>query len=202
MKKAAYVGAGHDIIPIIVMPHIAEFIYIDSRPQTEYGVLLPNRSEFYDKSFVPRLERVLQNNNFALTVRQPNYLEFTNSSQVLKYHINTTFPKINDDVKAQLAECEHLIVCGHDPDKSILKFMPNLKNIWCNTHTVYNMPEKEYSEKELNASTFRELRTQPNKYKYWLMKERKPYEYWDHNNIVPAIKDNYEVIEINSPMAA
>lgn len=187
MASAIYIGAGHDIVPICVMPEVREFIYIDSRPETAYGDLVPIRTQFYDTLFISRLEKALQNINFTLTRQLGNCLEYVNSTsnQVLKYYINTTFPKdCNEEMKSQLSKSEHLVLCGFDPDKSILELMPNLKYIWINTRTVYNMQDSDFEdEKHMDRSTIRVLRDLPDAYKYRLMKE----------------KDNYEICECTFP---
>ena len=200
MASVTYIGAGLDIIPIIVMHDVREFIYIDSRPHTQYGNWRPKDESisFYEKSFVPRLNKLMQNNNFTLKRSEEQYLEYTNhSNQTLKYYINTAFPNISDEVRADISKSEHLILCGFDPHKSILQYLPNLKYIWMNAHTVYNIPDGEYeSEDQKNNSTFRMLGRHPDPYQYRLIKEKTAYEYWNDKNIVPEIKDNYEIREI------
>ena len=37
MNKAVYIGAGTDLVPVIVIDDIKEFIYIDSQPFSEFG---------------------------------------------------------------------------------------------------------------------------------------------------------------------
>ncbi len=186
MASAIYIGAGHDIVPMCVIPEVRKFIYIDSRPETAYGALIPVKAQFYDTLFLSRLEKALQNINFTLTRQLGNCLEYVNpSNQVLKYYINTTFPKdYNEEMKSQLSKSEHLVLCGFDPDKSILELMPNLKYIWINTRTVYNMRDSDFEDKKhRNRSTIRVLRDSPDAYKYRLMKE----------------KDNYEICECTFP---
>ncbi len=198
MASLTYIGAGLDIIPIIVIPEVREFIYIDSRPTTQYGDWRPKDKtiSFYEKSFLPRLHKLMQNNNFTLTRSEEKYLEYTNpKSQTLKYYVNTAFPNVCDSVRADISKSEHLVLCGYNPHKSILQMMPHLKCIWINQHTVYNIPDSEYdSEEDKINSTFRVLRSNPGSYQYRLMKEKTAYEYWEDKNIVPQIKDNYEIV--------
>jgi hypothetical protein len=186
MASAIYIGAGHDVVPILLMPEVRKFIYIDSRPETAYGALIPVKAQFYDTLFLSRLEKALQSINFTLTRQLGNCLEYVNpSNQVLKYYINTTFPKdCNEEIISYLSKSENLVLCGYDPDKSILQLMPNLKYIWINTRTVYNMRDSDFeNEKYRNMSTIRQLRDLPDAYKYRLMKE----------------KDNYEICECTFP---
>jgi hypothetical protein len=200
MASLTYIGAGLDIIPIIVIPEVNEFIYIDSRPYTQYGHWRPKDTtiSFYEKSFLPRLNKLMQNNNFTLTKQEEKYLEYENpANQVLKYHINTAFPHVSDPVRNDISKSEHLVLCGYDPHKSILQLMPHLKYIWMNQHTVYSANDFD-SEEDKNNSTFRMLRSDPGSYQYRLMKEKTAYEYWEDMNIVPQIKENYDVCEMSS----
>jgi hypothetical protein len=184
MASATYIGAGLDINPILLMPEVREFIYVDSQPKTEYGSMRPHGNRFYRQSFLPRLEKQLQTNNFTPIHRTKNYLEYANpSNKILKYYINTAFPSdFNQEIAQQISKSQHLIICGYDPDKSILTLMPNLKYIWMNEHTVYDTPDRQYeSEEDMNNSTFRELRLQTGRYKYRLM------------------KDNHEICDVDGP---
>ena len=180
MASAIYIGAGHDIDPILLMPEVSKFIYIDSRPETAHGILTPVRPQFYDKLFISRLEKALQTINFTLTKQLGNCLEYVNptSNRILKYYINTKFPKdCNEEMQSQLSKSEHLVLCGFDPDKSILELMPNLKYIWINTITVYNMRDSDFeNEERKNKSTFRVLREKPGAYKYMLMKDNAAFK--------------------------
>jgi hypothetical protein len=204
MASLTYIGAGLDIIPIIVIPEVNEFIYIDSRPYTQYGHWRPKDTtiSFYEKSFLPRLNKLMQSNNFTLIKQEEKYLEYVNpSNQVLKYHINTAFPNVGDSIHADISKSEHLVLCGYDPHKSILQLMPRLKYIWMNQHTVYSASDNDFdSEEEKFNSTFRMLHSNPGSYQYRLMKEKTEYEYWEDKNIVPQIKENYDVCEISSLM--
>lgn len=191
MDKAVYVGAGCDIIPVILFPEIREFIFIDSQPKTEC-----RNGLCYDANFVPRLEKLFAANNFMTITKSANYVEFGGDSQTVKYYLNTQFPEgLNAEIKKQLGECTNLIVCGHDPHKVILDLMPRLKTIICNTHTCYS-PERDYSALEKEKSLC--LALHQSKYNYKLMKENMPYEYWNPACIVPAIKNNYTICDLGS----
>ncbi len=203
MDKVVYVGAGTDIIPIIVLPEIKEFIYIDSQPRSEYGMYLYDNADLYRDYFLPELKKILKNNNFIDSKITKNYLEYhNNNNQILKYYINTPFPeKVTDEIKKDIENCENLIFSGFCPDKIIFKLMPNLKNIYCNAHTCYNIPDEDYEDKEqMENSSFRELIKNESLYKYnfQLIKEKKHFEYWIADNIVPDIKNIYEFEKYDS----
>jgi hypothetical protein len=62
MIRAVYIGAGVDIIPVLLFPQIKEFIYIDSQPFSEFGTLTYQE---YDKLQNPEND-VLKNSNNTL----------------------------------------------------------------------------------------------------------------------------------------
>ena len=47
MQQAVYVGAGHDIIPVLVFRDIKKFIYIDSQPFSEHGTHVYTKDSKY-----------------------------------------------------------------------------------------------------------------------------------------------------------
>lgn len=199
MNKAIYIGAGVDIIPVIVLDNIAEFIYIDSRPRSECGMLYYETGELYRKHFINELEQIMLNNNFQVNTTtykmKDNFLEYNTYNKTLKYFINTPFPeKLTNEIKKEIAESENLIIAGFDPNKEILKLMPNLKNIYCDIHTVYGYTYDENKD----ISLFYELNKENNKYNYFLIKETKYIEYWISNNIVPKIKNIFEIVQYDT----
>jgi hypothetical protein len=202
MNKLVYIGSNTDIIPIILLHDIKEFIYIDSSPQSEYGMYLYESGELYRHHFLPDLDKVLTNNNFKLVQKKTNYLEYNNNiGQTLKYHINTPFPeKMNNDILKEIDNSQNLYISGFDPNKIILNYMPYLKNIYCSTHTVYDCPIKEYESDFAKAnSLFHELVSNKKKYdfNYFLIKEKIKFEYWIIDNITPDIKNIYEINKCN-----
>ncbi len=197
MNKAVYIGAGLDIIPVLVLNKINTFIYIDSQPISEFGMFYWNDKKMYRKHFLPKLEKLMKNNNFTKTIQKNNYIEYTNKIQTIKYFINTPFPeKITDEIEKEIRECNTLIIAGYNPNNKIIEIMPNLKNIIGNCHTCYNHNDYE-DENEKNNSTFNYLinKNNPNIcYNYLLLKEIKEIEYWNLDLIKPELSDNYKII--------
>lgn len=196
INKAVYIGAGTDIIPVIVLDNITEYIYIDSQPQSECGMLFYENYVLFRDYFIPNFQKIMANNNFTLTQNKNNYLEFKNTNgKIIKYFINTPFPeKLTDEIKKELTDSENLILSGFDPNKVVLELMPNLKNIYGVTHTVYDCPDNEFEDEEsMNNSVFRELVKNNQKYNYYLIKENKYFEYWINDNIKPTIKNIFEI---------
>ena len=198
MNKAVYIGAGLDIIPVIVLNKINTFIYIDSQPISEFGMFYWNDKKMYRTHFLPELEKLMKNNNFTKTIQKNNYIEYTNKIQIIKYFINTPFPeKITDEIEKEIRDCDTLIISGYNPNKKIIDLMPNLKNIIGNCHTCYNHNDYE-DENEKNNFTFNYLINNLNNpnicYNYLLLKEIKKYEYWNLDLIKPELSDNYNII--------
>lgn len=190
MSKAVYIGPNTDIIPVLLLKDIKEFIYIDSLPQSQYGIDFFESGESYSSTFLSDLDTILINNNFNFIKSTDNYLEYKNPTQTLKYFINTPFPeKINDNIKKEIYNCDSLIIAGFNPNKIILELMPNLKNIYCNMHTVYCHDNVEID------STFYEL-SNINKYNIFLLREKEKNEYL-HFDIKPEIINKFDIIKCN-----
>ena len=190
MATATYIGAGLDIDPILTLPEVREFIYVDSLPTSHFGMRLPEseRGCFYVSSFIPRLNTSLQNINFRLVRQGDNYLEYVGpSNQIMKYYINTIFPNICPEAATDISKSEHLVICGFDPDKSILTTMPNLKCIWCNSRTAYHRSDSDFEDDDARGrSTFRELRTGQNTYKYMHIQDGREIAYPGHRKPLAA----------------
>ena len=107
MNKSVYIGAGLDIIPIIVTD-IKEFIYIDSQPFSEYGTLIYNdktnmscnvekkdrvENSFSRKEFLQNLHKVMSQIHFKLIESNNTYLLFKNNEKSLKYYYSCAFPE-------------------------------------------------------------------------------------------------------------
>ena len=141
---------------------------------------------------------MLKNINFTRVDKKNNYLAYENNLQKLKYYINTPFPeKLEKELYAELLDSQNLILRGFDPHKEILSLMPNLKNIYGCSHTVYHCTEDEYESAEaINNSVFRELIVNKHlyHYNYFFIKQLVEYKYWLPENIKPEIKENYQII--------
>jgi len=210
MNQAVYIGAGLDLIPVLVCRDIKKFIYIDSQPFSEFGTDVYTKNnekitasletrEKYEKNnlfgrfnFRFRLDKLMKQNNFLLVSETKYCLLFKNDlNQVIKYHISCAFPEfLTDEIVDDIAQCNTLILCGYHPRKIILALIKEPKIIIGNCRTVYQDCDDEES------SIIEYLYNNPYIVeKYLLLKEIKEYEYWEDSNILPSIKDNYESIE-------
>lgn len=190
--KAVYIGAGVDLIPFIVYDSIKTFIYVDSQPISEFGMVGWCDSKMYRHSFLDSLDKVMSQNKLSfvndMMVNDINYLEYrTDDNRCIKYFVNTPFPeKVDMALHDEIASSDTLIICGYHPPSSIITMMPLLKNIICDNHTSYTYDVVNY------------LYNTTNDYNYYLMKEITSYEYWKDENIQPSIKGNYKIEEYST----
>jgi hypothetical protein len=143
MQQAIYIGAGHDIIPVLVLRDIKKFIYIDSQPFSEHGTgvytkeyrcesaTLKTRDKYENDNlfgrsdFIDRFKQLMKQNNFTLQYESKYCITYENDhQQIIKYHLSCSFPEfLTDEIRADINECNTIIMCGYFPDKSILSMM-------------------------------------------------------------------------------
>ena len=167
MQQAVYVGAGHDIIPVLVFRDIKKFIYIDSQPFSEHGthvytkdyksyfalletrILHENDNLFGRPKFFEEFQHLMKQNNFILQSESKYCIIYKNDyDQVIKYHLSCSYPEfLTNEIKSDIRECNTLILCGYFPHKNILSMMKDPKNVIGNCHTVYTYDDKDESNK-------------------------------------------------------
>lgn len=194
MNTLVYIGAGADCIPLLMLDSIQEFIYIDSQPQSEHGMLEFETGFFRRGYFLPRLDMLLRQIQFTKVAQTENYIEYKNGKgQVLKYYINTPFPEmVSGELKDAMATAENLMLAGFDPNKIVLKLMPRLQNIFCNDSTVYVSDEYD-NENHKAVSVFNTLTVDKRFYRYYVIKQCKYFEYWEDKNITLGVKTVHTV---------
>lgn len=194
---AVYIGSGLDIIPVLMYNKIKEFTFIDSQPQSEFGMLGYNEKRFYRKTFIDSLNKIMKNNKFKKNKEEKNMLVFTNSEteQTITYYINTSFPEhINTKIIEDIKKSTHLILCGYDPNYKILEYMPNLTTVICNLLTFYSKNKDGYETPESSTT----LKLYEKNYKYELVCEKESYEYWKYENINPTTIKDFSIINFNT----
>lgn len=198
MDTLVYIGAGADCIPLILMDSIKTFVYVDSQPNSEHGTLEFTTGVYYRKDFLSQLDTLLQRLGYTNFKKNIDYLEYKNPrDQVLKYYINMPFPEhLTDEVRGHLERAENLMLAGFNPDKSCLILMPNLKTIYCNDCTVYDVSDEEDDEED-RRGVFRELVNTGLKYRYFLIKHLEYFEYWIDENIRSDVKSKYAIECVN-----
>lgn len=188
--KAVYIGAGVDLIPFIVYDSIKTFIYVDSQPISEFGMVGWGEKEMYRHSFLDSLDKVMSQNKLWLVKSDINYMEYVTDydKRCIKYFVNTPFPqKMNIMLYDEILSSDTLIIGGYRPSSSIIDMMPFLKNIICDHHTFYG-----YTNDDDDVVNYL-YKTKSYEYNYSLMKEKTLYEYWKDENILPSMKENYKI---------
>jgi len=218
MQNAIYIGAGTDLIPVIIFSNIQKFIFVDSQPFSEHGtqtyvsstniskkVEKKNRFEncFSRNEFIPNLNKVMTNNNFIKESETDEYFLYYNkeTNQTIKYYYSCAFPEyISNDLINDMKACNTLIIAGHDPHKEVLKYLQTPAFIIGNCHTVYTSDStyEEYSNSTISTLIEDDTNKRKTLYNYFLIKENKEWEYWNNDNILPTIVSNHRIILCNS----
>jgi hypothetical protein len=211
-QKAIYIGAGIDIVPVLLFDTIDEYIYIDSQPFSEFGtqtyIIKTNTAkhvsrderffnDFSRGNFMENLINVMKQNYFRMVEKNDDFLLFKNDKKTIKYYYSCAFPEhITEEMKDELKDCNVLILIGHDPHKNILKYIKLPTTIIASDNTVYRSPLEEDDDYE--KSTFKTLNENKNLIKEgYLFKMVKDYDYWDPKHKLPSIKNNYKIINIS-----
>jgi hypothetical protein len=145
LDTAVYVGAGTDIIPVILFRNIGTFIYIDSQPLTEFGSV----------ELRPGYMRPNFPHKFATTIAKLGFRKIsTNDSDThiyvhpikrttLKYFMSVRFPSVNKELLAEISEANTLICCGHFPSGELLNMMkPGPKIFIGDNKTAYSCEDE------------------------------------------------------------
>jgi hypothetical protein len=209
-QKAIYIGAGIDIVPVLLFDTIDQYIYIDSQPFSEFGtqtyIIKTNTAkhvsrnerffnDFSRGNFMENLINVMKQNYFRMVEKNDDFLLFKNDKKTIKYYYSCAFPEhITEEMKDELKDCNVLILIGHDPHKNILKYIKLPTTIIASNNTSYR---PDLTDVKYDRSTFRILNEDKNLInKGYLVKMIKDYDCWDPKCILPSIKNNYEIVNI------
>ena len=210
-QKAIYIGAGIDIVPVLLFDTIDEYIYIDSQPFSEFGtqtyIIKTNTAkhvsrderffnDFSRGNFMENLINVMKQNYFRMVEKNDDFLLFKNDKKTIKYYYSCAFPEhITEEMKDELKDCNVLILIGHDPHKNILKYIKLPTTIIASNNTSYR---PDLTDVKYDRSTFRILNENKNLINEgYLVKMIKDYDCWDPKCILPSIKNNYEIVNIS-----
>jgi hypothetical protein len=217
MNKAIYIGAGTDILPALLFTTLKEFIFIDSQPFSEFGTHTyhvegenhisthvkqkKDRFEnlFSRSTFMPTLEKVMNNNNFQQSTLTPDYILYQNNltKQTIKYYYSCSFPEyLDNDIIHEIKSCNTIIVCGHHPNKIILDLIQTPSYLIGNDHTNYDY---DSDDDDYEKNLIKSLLENPSLInKYYSIKLIEDYEYWDQDTLIPSVITKYTVKECTS----
>jgi hypothetical protein len=207
MEYAVYIGAGLDIIPILILTNITTFIYIDSKPFSLYGTKVKTKDKqiknislgeinqykdnlYNDKKFISNFDQLMEQNNFNLVRETRTYILYENDkNQKIKYYMNVAFPEfLTLEINADITKCNTIITGGFDPDKVILQYMKKPCYVIGNTQTNYLRDKPD-------SSLFRYLRENPESAKFYLLKKNTDFDEEVIENITPLCIENYQIIQ-------
>ena len=125
MDIALYVGAGAHIYPITDLPHIKSFYYLDSQPNSEYGIKQYVSVDGEKKlgirpEFIKRLDTEMAEFDMQLTNIVSNLRMYSNDTQNIYYYTNIAIPELYEEIKKPIENFNTLIIAGYDPDSIIL----------------------------------------------------------------------------------
>jgi hypothetical protein len=154
MRKAIYIGAGHDIVPFLTLSYIDHFVCIDSAPTHNCGLVIYDNYKVEKYSWIKTLLNKMQNIGFRYIPKvYPSVpslcFEHVKTKQTVHYFIDVIFPyTMHYTAQEEILGADTLIVIGHMPNKKVLKYLADTFEVVGATGTYYG--EDELSEDELN----------------------------------------------------
>lgn len=136
---AFYPGAGLDVTPIVLYPHIKNWYYMDSQPDSEFG----SAGSSGRPSFIPRLGKIMHQIGFECIVHTDHSLLFQNATtnRTVTYYINATFPKA---LEYCYLPCTTLVLCGYSMPDRPPHFFAKWTQIICNNKTNYDEMKSDW----------------------------------------------------------
>lgn len=156
MASAVYIGAGTDTAPLVNLPHIRYFYYVDCSPGPEFLQGVDDGRHFanFDKYFVSRVVEKLANVGYVTdhvpddVQSEPCVVYFTNKTtgNELHYYFNVRFPDphiLSGAMNLAILHSDTLLFIGYDVNGVILDMMPNLENIVLCSNSIYSFDETD-----------------------------------------------------------
>jgi hypothetical protein len=114
--SAFYPGAGTDVVPIVMFPHITSWLLLDSQPRSEFGSKLD--PGFERPKFLSHLDQVMTQIGFTKAVVNGDSLLYynTKTNQSVRYETNTVF--LDYIQSGRHLGYETLVLCGFDTESS------------------------------------------------------------------------------------
>ena len=131
---AFYPGAGLDIAPIVLFPHITEWYYMDSQPMSEFGSVVFTGCD--RPRFIDQLKKIMTQIGLECMVHTEHFLFFLHPSTQCKvtYYINAVFPQA---LEYCYLPCTIFVACGYSLEHRPPRFMERWTRIITNNKT-YN----------------------------------------------------------------
>jgi hypothetical protein len=153
IRKTIYGGAGTDFTPLRFLQHTHQFIFIDSKPTSEFGLIPDNFSNsekkgFYHEEFIKDLDESAKKEGFSLhEVRGDLRIYYQEQRhQFVYYYTNVALPEsFSGDVQDATEGWDTMIVKGHWPHECLLKTAAKNQDLtFLGSHgTCYYLPKEE-----------------------------------------------------------
>ena len=132
----------------MILRILKHFYYIDCQPFSEFGIKRSKEwrdgqwtgkfdNGFSRPNFIPRLDKVMTENNMKLAKVENNIRTYTNGNQTLHYYTNTSMPEHYEDIIDEIKDFNVLIVAGHDPHSIFLDATNNINQFIGYENTSY-----------------------------------------------------------------
>lgn len=143
--RAVYAGCGTDVLPLLAFhSEVSEWVLLDSQPASEFGH--DKRPGFERPGYTLRLKDALRGIGLVCVLEFPDHLVYAGTAGPTVYvWPNTALPLLEPpkDLQDQLARCDTVCVCGHDPHVSLLSYIKRARNFVTDFKTVLTDPEPE-----------------------------------------------------------
>lgn len=117
MKCALYVGAGTDTRPLVRLPTVERFVYVDGQPESEFPES-PYVPGFARPAFLKQLDSAMSAVQFTLASVDDYLRTYRCGDRVVEYYTNTGVPSKLD--RLPKSACDVIVCAGHDPDGRVL----------------------------------------------------------------------------------
>ena len=207
--EVLYIGAGKDIEPIYYFNKYNNFIFVESQPYREYGLInngFNDSNGFSRKIFINELNIEMNKMKFKLIGLSENLNVYKNDHHIkskenkkkkkenniydndtcgklckkIYYYYNTPLPLFNHIIKDKIKNIKLIIVKDHNSDYSILR---DLRGIDFLGHykTIYDKNNIENKNSIINQlHTNFHFRQKFNNFYYFTKKnELKKFNHWD-----------------------
>ena len=180
-NTAVYIGAGMDVIPILLFKHIKNFIYVDSQPLTEFGST-ELRPEYERSDFPFRFYQIMNRLGFIRTFNENTNLQqyaHPKTGTCVKYFMSERFPShLSDELVKTIQDANILISCGHNPSEKILELMRPGRKVFIGDNQTYYDSDKD------EPTVVDKLLQDPSIMKQYIRFDiPKGFPYWDDNYI-------------------
>jgi hypothetical protein len=150
-KCAVYVGAGSDVRPILALPNVKTFVYVDALPMHDQPLKEDWKPSMMHANFTSEVDAEMKSNGFevmgydvhvsapaverVLDVLKRDIVDqcypfrrtYVGGDQTILYYFNCPTPACNNLLEQVMSalKCDLLVSAGHNPHASLLDILPD-----------------------------------------------------------------------------